>query len=83
SGTGTIKYQWYKNTTASTSGGVSLGTANGAQTNTYTPQSSAVGVLYYYCIVTGDCGSVTSGISGAIEVYPIPDTGEFYRKPNI
>jgi hypothetical protein len=83
SGTGTIKYQWYKNTLASTSGGIALGTANGAQTSTYTPQSSSVGVLYYYCIVTGDCGNVTSSISGVFETYPVPDTGDFYRKPNM
>ncbi|MDP4238207.1 MAG: G8 domain-containing protein [Bacteroidota bacterium] len=66
-GTG-LTYQWYSNTTASTTGGTSLGSANGAQTNSYTPQSTTVGTLYYYCIITGTCSTVTSAISGAFIV---------------
>ncbi|NLX28037.1 MAG: hypothetical protein GXY59_03600, partial [Bacteroidales bacterium] len=69
SGTG-ISYQWYSNTSASTSGGTSLGSANGAQTNSYTPQSNVAGTLYYYCIVTGTCGTVTSNVSGAFVTNP-------------
>ncbi len=65
-----LTYQWYKNTAASTSGGTSLGSGNGAQTNNYTPQASSAGTLYYYCIVTGTC-SATSAISGAFIVNPI------------
>jgi hypothetical protein len=64
SGTG-LGYQWYSNTSNSNSGGASLTSANGAQTNSYTPQSTVSGTLYYYCIVTGTCGNVTSTISGA------------------
>ncbi len=66
-----LSYQWYSNTNASTSGGTSLGSANGAQTNTYTPQSNVAGTLYYYCIVTGTCGTVTSNVSGAFIVNPL------------
>ena len=69
-GTGTLTYQWFSNTTASTSSGTSLLAANGAQTNSYTPQVTAVGTLYYYCIVSGTCGTVTSSISGAFIVNP-------------
>jgi len=65
-----ITYQWYINTSASTTGGTSLGVANGAQTNSYTPQATVVGILYYYCEISGTCGSVTSAISGAFEVFP-------------
>jgi plastocyanin len=65
-----LSYQWYSNTTSSTTGGTSLGSANGAQTNTYTPQATVPGTLYYYCIVTGTCGSQTSAISGAFTVNP-------------
>lgn len=66
--TGTnLTYQWFSNTTASNSGGTNLGTANGAQTNSYTPQTSAAGTLYYYVVISGTCTpSVTSSVSGAI-----------------
>jgi hypothetical protein len=67
--TGTeLTYQWYSNTTASATGGTSLVATNGAQTNSYTPQAGTAGTLYYYCIVTGTCGSATSAVSGAFIV---------------
>jgi len=65
-----VTYQWYSNTTASTTGGTSLGSTNGAQTNSYTPQATTAGTLYYYCIVTGTCSTVTSAASGAFLVNP-------------
>ena len=65
-----LSYQWYSNSSASTTGGTSLGSGNGAQTSSYTPQTSIAGTLYYYCIVSGTCGSaITSGVSGAFIVY--------------
>ncbi|WP_431243373.1 hypothetical protein ACQ9BO_01495 [Flavobacterium sp. P21] len=68
-----MTYQWYSNTTPSTTGGTSLGTSNGANTATYTPQSGTVGTLYYYCVISGTCGSaVTSTISGAFNVNSLP-----------
>jgi plastocyanin len=76
SGTGTLTYQWYKNTIASNSGGTSLGSSNGAQTFSYTPQSSVAGTLYYYCVIHSNCGTdVTSAISGAFVVYPVSNGG--------
>ncbi|MEI8203455.1 MAG: hypothetical protein WCH34_10615 [Bacteroidota bacterium] len=63
-----LSYQWYSNTIASNSGGTSLGSANGAQTNSYTPQAVTAGTVYYYCVVTGDCGADTSDVSGAFIV---------------
>jgi hypothetical protein len=61
-----LTYQWFSNADNSNSGGTSLAAANGAQTNSYTPQSITAGTLYYYCVVSGTCGSpVTSAISGA------------------
>jgi len=56
-GTGTLTYQWYSNTTDSNSGGTLI---SGATTNTYTPPASAAGDMYYYVVVTGDGGSTTS-----------------------
>jgi hypothetical protein len=64
-----ITYQWFRNTSAVNSGGTSLGSANGAQTYSYTPQASAIGTLYYYCVISGTCGaSQTSAVSEAIIV---------------
>ncbi|MEI6852807.1 MAG: hypothetical protein WCL06_08195, partial [Bacteroidota bacterium] len=63
--TGTdISYQWYSNTNNSNSGGNSLGTDNGANTDTYTPQTSTAGTLYYYCVATNICGTASSEVSG-------------------
>jgi len=45
---GTLEYQWYSNTTHSNSGGTSLGTANGANTASYTPSTATAGTTYYY-----------------------------------
>ncbi len=72
-GAGTLSYQWYSNPSAVTSGGTNLGSSNGAQTYSYTPQSTSAGTLYYYCVATGTCGTVTtatSTISGAFLVNP-------------
>jgi hypothetical protein len=66
-----ITYQWYKNTTAATTGGTSLFAGNGAQTASYTPQTAIAGTLYFYCIVTGTCGTATTTISGAFLVNPL------------
>ncbi|MEI7420845.1 MAG: glycine-rich protein, partial [Prolixibacteraceae bacterium] len=71
-GYGTLTYQWFSNTTATTTGGTSLVATNGAQTNSYTPQTVTAGTLYYYCIVTGTCGSVTSSASEAFIVTSLP-----------
>jgi hypothetical protein len=69
--TGTnLTYQWYSNTTASTSGGSLIA---GATSASYTPSNATVGTLYYYCVVSSaSCPSTTSGISGAMEVIGSP-----------
>ncbi len=65
----TLTYQWYSNTTATNSGGTAVGT-NSA---TYTPVTTSAGTLYYYCVVSAACGaSVTSDVSGAVNVTAIP-----------
>jgi hypothetical protein len=56
---GNLSYQWYRNTTNRNTGGTSLGTASGAQTNTYTPPTSTVGTTYYYAIVTNTNNAAT------------------------
>ena len=59
--TGTaLTYQWYAALTSCTNCGVSVGSANGGQTNTYTPPANTIGTRYYYCIATGTCGTATT-----------------------
>ncbi|MBI1836635.1 MAG: hypothetical protein HYR91_05155, partial [Flavobacteriia bacterium] len=65
-----LTYQWYSNTVASNSGGTSLGVSG--QSASYTPSSATAGTLYYYCVVSGTCGTATSAISGAFLVKPLP-----------
>jgi len=61
-----ISYQWYSNTINSNSGGSSLGTANGGNTNTYTPSTAAAGTIYYYCTVSGTCGTAVSSTAALV-----------------
>ncbi|WP_202700456.1 T9SS sorting signal type C domain-containing protein [Flavobacterium sp. UGB4466] len=63
---GTLTYQWFSNTAATATNGTALGAANGARTNSYTPQSTTSGTLYYYAVVTSNCGTATTAISEAI-----------------
>ena len=53
-----LSYQWYSNNTNCNTCGTSVGSGSGGQTNTYTPPSNTVGTKYYYCVVTGTCGTV-------------------------
>lgn len=57
-----LSYQWYTSGTNCNCGGTSTGSANGGQTNSYTPSTSVAGTKYYYCVITGDCGSVTTTV---------------------
>jgi hypothetical protein len=60
-----ISYQWYSNTTTSTS----TGTAIPGETNsTYIPTTNVAGTTYYYVICTDGQGPTTSNISGAVTV---------------
>ena len=55
-GSGTLHYQWYSNSSASNTGGTTIGT----DAATYTPDVSTAGTYYYYVAVTGDCGTAKS-----------------------
>ena len=57
-----FSYQWYSNTSASTSGGTAVGTNSAS----YTPSTASNGTLYYYCVVSGCGTAATSTVSGAI-----------------
>ena len=79
----TLSYQWYRNTTNSTSGGTAITTEA-----TYTiPADTAVGTYYYYCVVTAtrnDNRQEAIAASGVITVtinratQTAPDSGVGY-----
>jgi len=57
-------YQWYKNATNSNSGGTSLGSTGGAQTNTLTiPANLTAGPHYFYCVVKSGRSTATSNVA--------------------
>ena len=63
SGSGSPSYQWYSNSINSYVGGVAIPGSAGAS---YTPVTSAVGTIYYYCVITfasSGCSSISSNIS--------------------
>ncbi|MDR1127487.1 MAG: hypothetical protein LBL06_05100 [Treponema sp.] len=53
---GTLTYQWYSNTTDSTTGGTEIASATNA---TYIPPVTAEGTTYYYVIITNTNNSVS------------------------
>jgi hypothetical protein len=68
-GSGTPAYQWYSNTTTSTTTGTAI---PGATSATYTfPQMNTPGTFYYYCVITlsgSGCNVITSATSQVIVV---------------
>lgn len=64
SANGTLSYQWYKNSTKSTTGATAI---SGATSDSYVPSTTTEGVTYYYCVVTntlnGTTKTNTSGIA--------------------
>ncbi len=64
-GTGAYSYQWYSNTTNSTSGGSLI---SGANNTSYTPPAVA-GTTYYYCEIGqagSGCGPVTTATTAVV-----------------
>jgi hypothetical protein len=55
-----VTYQWYSKTTGFNGVGTNLGSASGAQTNTYTPSTNVPGTFYYTCITSSACGATAS-----------------------
>ncbi|MEJ5055443.1 hypothetical protein, partial [Sphingobacterium sp. MYb382] len=64
-GTGTLTYQWFSNTSNSTTGGTAI---SGETSASYTPATDVVGTQYYYVIVQGDCGADVRSTPVAIVV---------------
>ena len=55
-----VSYQWYSNTTASTSGGTPI---TGATSTTYTVPTATNGTTFYYCVATNTEGSIPSAVT--------------------
>jgi hypothetical protein len=69
-GGGSTTYQWYSSPNSDGSGSTLIG---GATSTSYTPLTTSVGTLYYYCVATNGC-SATSTVSGAIIIAGNPTT---------
>ncbi|MBL0355402.1 MAG: gliding motility-associated C-terminal domain-containing protein [Chitinophagaceae bacterium] len=72
-GSGSITgYQWYITTNNNNTSGAAIPFAT---TSTYTPSTSSVGTLYFYCRVTNSNGCTdTSNVSGALIISPVVAT---------
>ena len=75
-GLGDLSYQWYVNTVNNTTTGTALA---GATANVFTPPSTAVGTLYYYCIVTQDVSGCE--VSSTISEVEVSAGAQFNAQP--
>jgi gliding motility-associated-like protein len=64
-GIGTYSYQWFSSVSNSNTGGTLI---TGETNNSYTPSTTSVGTLYYYCVITqtGIGCNVSSTTAGVI-----------------
>ena len=75
-GVGIPTYQWYTNTTNSTSGGTPIA---GATNSTYDPPTNTVGEIFYYVTIAfqGGCDLITSDVASVVvNEIPVIDTAE-------
>lgn len=63
SDSGTISYQWYKNTTDSNTGGTAIA---GATDASYAPSTDTVSTSYYYAVATNTLGSSTASAASNV-----------------
>lgn len=64
-GTPSYTYQWYSNSSNSTSGATAIPSETNA---TYTPSTTATGTTYYYCVVTDAAATPASVTSNIVAV---------------
>ena len=75
-GVGIPTYQWYTNTTNSTSGGTAIA---GATNSTYDPPTNTVGEIFYYVTIAfeGGCDLISSEVASVVvNEIPVIDTAE-------
>ena len=70
--TGSESYQWYENSTKSTTGGTKI-LANG-NSDFYIPPTDIAGTYYYYCVIGSNCATLhdTTNVFGPYVVNPLP-----------
>ena len=73
--TGTLSYKWFENTTNSTTGGNQVAT-----TQTYKPQTTVVGIKYYYAVVSNGCSVATSTVAKVEVLFP-PEVTQITATP--
>lgn len=73
---GALSYQWYSNSSESTEGAEAI---DGADDNEYTPSTTSLGTVYYYCVVTevGAEETTTSSIVAVVVSAAPEPTGTF------
>lgn len=64
-----LKYQWFSNTTASTTGAVNLNPS--ATETSFIPSAAKEGTHYYYCRITSNCDTVYSDFAQVTVNIPI------------
>lgn len=72
-------YQWYSNTSNTTTGAIAISGANSA---TYTPSTSSASINYYYTVVSSSYGTLTSNIA-KINVIAYPNVSITGNTTNI
>ncbi len=72
-GTTISSYNWYSNTTNSSTGGTLVAThSSSATSDTYTPATASSGTTYYYVTMTNSAGTVVTGGTATVAVNPYP-----------
>jgi gliding motility-associated-like protein len=64
-----LAYQWFSNTSASTTGGTAI---SGATDATFTIPNTATGTNYYYVVVTGACSQTATSAVSTVTVVASP-----------
>jgi hypothetical protein len=65
-----LTYQWYSKPDASDPSVTPGSPVSGAASASFTPPSTTEGIAYYYVVVTGNCETETSDLSGQFRVNP-------------
>jgi hypothetical protein len=58
-----LTYQWYSNTTNSTTSGTAISGATAATLPAANISTATEGSTYYYVVITGACGNITSSVA--------------------
>jgi len=76
-GTTPYKFQWYRNTSSSTSSGTAI---DGETNASYTPSTETVGTTYYYCKVTDSATPTAATVTSTVVAITVKGAAE--NEPN-